>query len=126
MALENIANEDLTLAHGTGSPISGGTFTVTSVPSQKVKALDKGVHKDPLQYTFTGGNASGFDSGSIATIVPQTINATATKVKAENQLVMREGDFGTMQAQGTVGGVPTPIAGPVEISDAGQDKVKGQ
>jgi hypothetical protein len=127
MSAELVAVQGCTLAHGSGSLISGGVFTITSVPSIKVLAESKGVYKTPLTYTFTGGNAAGFVPGSIATLVPQTILATATKVLADGTLVMRAGDIGTMTAQGTTTpnppGTPGAIAGAVEISVAGQTKV---
>ena len=126
MGLEPIMNEDGAIDHGAGSSISGGVFVITSAPSTKVKALGKGIYKGNLLYTFSGGDAAGFDPGSVATLVPQTISPTAVQVKSEGSLVIRLGDSGTMAAQGTVGGAPTPISGPVEVSDAGQNKVKAQ
>jgi len=121
-----VANEDLTLDHGALSPISGGTFTVQSVPSPFVKAEGKGVYSQQLLYIFSNGNASGFVDGSVASVGPQTIPATAVFCKEGGKLVMREGDFGTMSCSGTLtaGGTGT-VAGPVEISDAGQTNTKG-
>lgn len=132
MSLEFIANGNCTLAHAAGSLISGGIFTIISIPSIKVNADGSGVFETPLQYTFSGGNSTGFIPGTIATIAPQSINATATKVNADGMLVMRVGDSGIMAAFGTLnppppGGTPnTPISGNVEISDAGNTKVKAQ
>lgn len=131
MALKEIAVDGCTLTHKAGSLISGGVFTITSIPSIKVKADNKGVFETPLTYTFSGGNATGYIPGTIATTAPQSITSSAIKVKADGQLVMLINDFGTMSAFGTLnppppGGTPnTPIAGLVEISDAGQAKVKG-
>ena len=129
MSLEKIANQDLALAHGSGSPISGGSFSVTSTPSAKTKANAKGVHKNPLSYTFSGGDAPGAVCGSVASVGPQVIAATAIKAKADGLLVMREGDSGTMSAIGTNAAPPPPtlpFEGPVEIASAGQDKAKAQ
>jgi len=124
---ELVMNADGQLGHASGSPISGGAFVITSSPSTVLDAPDtRGVFRGPLQYTFAGGNASGFDSGSIATTAPQTINPTAIASKSEVLALMREGDSGTMNAQGTVGGTPTAIAGPVEVAIAGQTKVKAE
>lgn len=127
MTAKLIAVLNCTLAHGAGSTISGGVFTVTSTPSVKVLAENKGAYKTPLTYTFAGGTATGFVPGSIATLVPQTIVATATTVLADGVLVMRVDDLGTMTAQGTTlpnpPGTPGAIVGPVEISVAGQTKV---
>jgi hypothetical protein len=124
MTLKYVAVEGLTLDHGAGSPISGGNFTVTAIASPKVSAESKGVFFAQISFTFSGGNASGFDPGTVAG--GGTIAATATKVKDSTGYVMRVGDSVTMTASGTVGGTPTPVSGPVEISDAGQSKVSAQ
>jgi hypothetical protein len=102
-------------------------FTVLGNLSEKVFAEGKGVYHEIFNYTFTGGNAAGFDSGSIIQDgFFQIIPSTATKTFAEGQLVMREGDTALMNATGTVGGTPTPITGNVEISVAGQTTVRAQ
>lgn len=129
MALKELAVQGATIAHDSGSPISGGTFSITSVPSLKVKAEGNGVYKTPLLYTFAGGNAAGFVPGSVLTTAPQSISATAQKCKAENLPVMRIDDSGVMNAIGTLpppAGGTAPIAGPVIIDDAGQVKAKGE
>ena len=121
MTLIAIMNENGNIDHIDGSSISGGTFSIISTPSSKT-----GFYKGTLQYTFSGGSAEGFDDESIATLSPQSINPTAIYVKAENESIIRLGDSGTMVAQGTVEGTPTSITGPVEVSEAGQDKAKAQ
>lgn len=126
MSLEPIMNQLGQINHGVGSPIMGGVFTIISQPSHTNKATGAGIYRGPLQYVFAGGSSTGYDPGTVATIAPQVINPTAVKTKADGQLVVRLGDFGTMAASGTIAGVPTPIVGPVEVSDAGQDKVKAQ
>lgn len=128
MTLANIANADLTLAHAAGSLISGGTFTVTSTPDAKTKADGVGVHVSPLTFTFSGGDAEGFLTGTVSG--GGSIPATATKTKASGILVMRKGDVGTMACSGTVDPPATPttsaVSGNVEISAAGQSKAKAQ
>ena len=129
MSLKFIMNKNGTIAHDTGSAISGGSFSISSAESTNVKAGGEGVHKTPLLYTFSGGNASGFVPGSVQTTAPQTITATAQKVKADGALVMRVDDSGTMNCIGTIPpptGGTAPVSGPVKIDDAGQDKAKGQ
>jgi hypothetical protein len=121
-----VMNLDGAIDHSDGSPISGGIFTIISQSSVKVKALGKGVYRGPLQYSFAGGDADGFDPGSVLTAAPQIINPTAVKTKADFLEVIRLGDFGVMTATGSVSGTPTPIAGQVEVVDAGQDKVKAK
>lgn len=122
-----LAVDGLTLSHAAGSLISGGFFSVTSSPSSVTKEDGNGIFTSPLVYTFSGGNASGFVPGSVATLVPQSIIATAQKTKDYDILVIRQDDSGTMICQGTLtGGGVGPVSGGVEISDAGQSKVDGQ
>jgi len=126
---ENIPNEDLTLDHVSGSPISGGAFVVVppSLPSPFNKALNKDVYKTPLSFSFSGGTSTTPPLTAIQSLPPiQTIPTSATKCKAEGVLVMLEGDSVTMTAQGIDGGGnPVAISGDVEIKLAGQDKGKG-
>jgi len=132
---EFIGVSGLTIGHGAGSNVSGGTFTITSVPSIKVKADGKGVYKGTLVFTFTGGSCSGPPPDSASTAVGAgTIDITATKVKADGSFVIREGDTGSMSGTyvatnpapppPTVPGVFTDQ--PVEITDAGQTKVRAE
>jgi hypothetical protein len=115
---------DGALGHADGSLVSGGVFTITSTPSVKVRAVGGGVYRGPLLYTFAGGDADGFDPGTVATTAPQQIDPTAVKVRADGLEVIRLGDSGEMAATGTVSGTPTPIIGLVEVADAGQSKVR--
>jgi hypothetical protein len=127
MTLELIAVQGCTIAHSSGSSISGGAFVITSTPSVKVKGEAKGVYKTPLSFTFSGGNASGAVPGSVAG--GGTIAATAIKTKADGLLVIREGDTGTLTATGTNASPPPPtipFVGGVEISVANQTTSKAQ
>jgi len=126
MSLELLMNTKGTLGHAEGSLISGGVFTIISLPAITCQAGDAYAYRGPLQYSFSGGNAQGFDSGSVNTIVPQTINPTALKVWADGQLVIRQGDTGTLTAIGTISGNPATVVGQAEVATAGQDKVYGQ
>lgn len=135
MSLELLGVEGLTIDHDTGSNVSGGTFTITSIASLKVKCEGKGVYKGTLSFTFSGGTCSGPppDSGSTA-VGSGTINITALKSKVEGDFVIREGDIGTMSGTyvatnpspppATIPGVFTNQ--PVKITDAGQTKVLGE
>lgn len=126
MTLKLVMNADGTLGHGSGSPISGGAFVITSSPSTNVKASGKGVYRGNLQYTFSGGNATGFVAGTVETTATQSIPPTAVNVKADGSLVIREGDFATMNCEGELtGGGTGPVSGPVEVKTAGQVVVKG-
>ena len=127
MSLESVAVQGCVISHSAGSTVTGGVFTVTSTPSAKVKAEDKGVFKAPLSVSFTGGSFPGLVAGSVKGT--GTISATAIKTKAENILVMRESDVGTFTGTGTLPPPAVgegPAAGPIEISSAGQTKVKAQ
>jgi hypothetical protein len=129
MALELIMNEDGQLGHGSGSTVTGGVFTITSVASTKVKATGKGVYRGPLTYSFAGGNFPGVVPGTARTLVDQTITPTAVKAKAEGLPVVREGDSGVMIGVGDNPAAPPPtlpISGPVEVVLAGQVKAKAQ
>lgn len=128
---ELIAVNGCTLSHVTGSPISVGTFEITSTPDGKVKSDGNGVYKDPLAFTFSGGNANGFQDGSVTG--GGSIPATSTKVKVGGLFVMREGDSVTMNCVGTIDPPPAPpasptgpVSGDVEISIAGQIVVKSE
>lgn len=125
-----IMNADGTIDHKSGSTVSGGTFTITSTPSATVKIDEAGVYVDALLYTFTGGNASGYVNGTVATTAPQSIAATAQNVGVDGHAPMRIGDNATMGCTGTLDAAPpvpsSPVSGAlVEVSDAGQDSVEG-
>ena len=127
MTLKALMNADGAVDHDVGSTISGGNFTITSVPSANVKVNDKGVYSGPLTGTFSNGNATGFVSGSVSGSF--TINPTATAVKVDNLEVVREDDTGTLSGTGTIdppASPPTgPVVGQVVVSSAGQGDVNG-
>jgi len=126
MSLEPIAVIGCVIEHGSGSVITGGTFVITSTPSTKVKPGGLGAYKGTtIAFTFSGGSGGGCTDGTVTG--SGTISASALKVKAENQLVIREGDIGTMNWTGTnPSPPPTNLTGTsnVVISSAGQTKVK--
>jgi len=128
MTFEYIGVDGLTIAHSSGSPISSGSFVITSTPSVKVLADGKGVFSGPLTFTFSGGTATGFVSNSING--GGTINPTTVKVKADGSFVIREGDSGTLNGTGITlpdpPGTAGPISGGVEITAANQAKVRAQ
>ena len=124
MSLEFVFTENGTVEHGSGSPISGGVFTVVSPPDPKVSVDSSKVHFGILSFSFAGGNAAGYDPGTITG--GGTVTPTATQVKNPAGFILREGDTGTLTASGTVSGVPTPISGPVQLGSAGQTKVSAE
>jgi hypothetical protein len=128
MALKEIAVEGLTISHSTGSNLSGGSFTITSTPSIKVKAEGKGIYRGTLNFSFSGGTYAGGVSSSATG--SGSINFTATKTKADGQFVLRKDDSGTVSGTYQVPppppGVTSPFTASVEISDANQTKVKAE
>jgi hypothetical protein len=125
MALKNVAVDGCTV-----SPqgiVSGGTLTITSTPSLTVKAEGNGAYKGTLTFTVVGANATGYDPGTVVTVGPATIVATAIKVKADGSFVMRVDDQVLAAAMtGTILGTPTPFTEPFKITDAGQTTVKAE
>lgn len=125
MALKEIAVDGLTLAPQ--GIVSGGSLSIVSTPSTKVKCEGNGVYKTPLQFTLSGANATGYDPGTVMTVGVASIVATALKVKAEAILVMRVDDQNlTVSMTGTISGTPTPFVEPWKITNAGQSKVKAE
>jgi hypothetical protein len=125
--MKPVAVEGAQIEHDSGSLISSGAFTITSVASTKTKVNGDGVYSTPLLYTFSGGNAAGFVPGSIATVTPQSIVSSAAYTKENGLLVMLEDDSATMNCIGTpTGGGSSPITGPVIIGNAGQTKVEAE
>jgi hypothetical protein len=125
--MKDVLNAGGALNHKSGSVISGGAFVITSTPSVKDKAGGLGVFPKEVEFTFSGGSASGCVPGTVATAAPVKIPATAIKSKTEGFPPVRLGDFVTMSALGDNPTPPPPkvaVAGPVEVSDAGQTKVK--
>jgi len=115
------------LEHADGSLISGGIFAITTDSlSQKVNAVGLPVHRGQLSFSFSGGNAAGFVSGSVATTEPATLDPTTNLVFADNLAVIRDGDSTLMSCEGALtGGGTGTIAGNVVVV-AGQDKVDAQ
>lgn len=118
-----------TLGHKTGSSVSGGAFMVTSIASSNVAIEGNGVYKSPINFTFTGGNATGFVAGSVQTASPQSIDGGPTNVKVDGEDTMNEGDFATVAMVGTYSPPQVPPTGPVapaivEVATAGQNKVE--
>jgi len=115
---ELIANEDLILTHD----IDSATLTITSIPSTKVKANNQGVYRGQIVVTVTNGVSGSCLEGAGIIIIP----ATATKVKLDNQSVMREGDEGSGVIVGVQSGQPCDINITITIQSAGQSKVKAE
>lgn len=100
--------------------------TIIDTPSMKVKAESKGVYKTPLKVQVMGAT-----QGSFVQTAPSigNIESTAQKVKAENILVILEGDKTNTPVQCPATdpntGATTTIPVSVTVQQAGQTKVKG-
>ncbi len=124
--MEKIAVDGLTLTPQ--GIVSGGSVVITSVPSVKNFAEGNGMYETPLTFTFSGGNATGYDPGTVVTAGPGSIPASAVKVKkVSGPVIMREGDSApAIDMTGLISGTPTPFTEPWEITDAGQTKVEAE
>ena len=100
--------------------------TIIDSPSVKVKAGGKGVYKTPLKVQVTGAT-----QGNFAQTAPSVgnIESTAQKVKADNVLVILEGDKTNTPVQCPATdpstGATTTIMVTVTVQQAGQTKVLG-
>ena len=131
MADGDLMNSDGTLGHGAGSAVSVGTFVITSSPNTKVKAGPgdgnrKEVYFGQVDFTFSGGNASGCDPGTV-TGAGSVLAESTKNFDGSSNAVMREGDETVTGAfAGTSGGSPVTIGDqPVKVDNAGQTKVNG-
>ena len=107
--------------------VSGGSITISTVPSTKVKAEGSGVFSTQLQFTVAGANATGYDPGTVVTVGPATIMPTATKGKVDGGFVLRQDDqVPAAVMTGTISGIPTPFAAAFKITVAGQTKVSAE
>jgi len=135
MALKLVMNSDGTINHASGSTITGGTFTIESSPSSNVTISDSGVYSGDLVFTFTGGTidpdpGETYVAGSAVILIgaPGTISPTADKTSVDGEYVIRVDDNvteATFTVELTAGGTTT-VVGPVEVDDAGQDKVTAE
>ncbi|MDA0065078.1 hypothetical protein OFS07_02110 [Brachyspira hyodysenteriae] len=100
--------------------------TIIDTPSIKVKAEGKGVYKTPLKVQVMGAT-----QGNFVQTAPSvgTIESTAQKVKAENILVILEGDKTNtpVQCPATDPEYWSNYCNPVTVTvqSAGQTKVMG-
>ena len=100
--------------------------TIIDSSSVKVKAGGKGVYKTPLTVQVVGATQGNFAQTAPST---GTIESTAQKVKAENILVILEGDKTNTPVQCPATdpstGATTTIPVTVTVQAAGQTKVMG-
>ncbi|MCP4539025.1 MAG: hypothetical protein GY832_17965 [Chloroflexi bacterium] len=141
MALENVANEDLevSFSNTAGPPdiaytVDQGIDAVKIIPTKSThcEAVGSAVCTTAITLLFAVGGTECPHTSLTHTFIAGggSIAATAAKVKADAQFVLREGDTGTCAGTWQPPGAPppTPIACTcnLEIADAGQTKVKAQ
>lgn len=103
-----------------------GIRTIESSPSNVSKCNNKGVYTTPLSFSisgYTGGDIVGGSGSGFGTIV-----SSAQYTKAENKLVMLEGDTSeeiTITGVNSRGQTATAII-TVKIKSAGQSVAKGE
>jgi len=127
MTLKLVAVLGCTISHSLGSPITGGVFTIVTLPSVKNFGGGLAVYSGSINFTFAGGSAPGVTAGTV--VGAGKIIPTATKTLADGMLVIRQDDTGLLTAAGTNPAPPPPtlpVAGNVEISIAGQTKATAQ
>ena len=95
------------IQHSVGSIISGGVFTITSLPSTKMKIQNNGVFRGDLNISFSGGNMPGMVPGSVSG--SGIISPTAQKNKTENLFVIRNNDSGNLNGTAEPISPPPPV-----------------
>lgn len=120
--MEYVAVQGATFSYA--SPITGGPTPVVGPPSLTCTAGGSGMYRDSLLITCP----PGVTDGTCTTVAPGVGNmaATASKVTADGSLVLRVGDSLTISgvAGATGGGSGCSLNITVEITDAGQTKVR--
>jgi hypothetical protein len=115
------------IEHDTGSAVSGGSFSISTPASTKIKASGNFVYTGPtIAVSFSGGNMAGMVPGSVAgagTIAP----TTSKNYEVPSLGILRDGDSGTLVGTGTPvgGGPPVPVSIPCHCHDT-QTKVVGE
>jgi hypothetical protein len=143
MSLENVANEDLEIDFSNNTGPSDISYTgvigitdpaISTTISTKCEAVGKGICTDKIVAVFIVAGEDCPHTSALYDFVSGggTITATATKVKAENEFVLRQGDANSVP--GCIGSwklkaspfTVEPCQCDFEISTAGQTKVKAQ
>jgi hypothetical protein len=137
MTLKEVSNEDMQVAFSQTSGPPDSVYTgdkgidlVEVVPtlSPKCKANAKKVATTGVTIVWTALGCPFTSATHTFVSGGGSVSPTATKTKANGQLVLRKGDTGTCAGGWTndSSGAAVPCACDVEISDAGQTKAKAQ
>lgn len=135
MTSKAIMTTDGSIGHTLFSTVSGGAFVIA--PGQDTanfKIDGANVYKGPLEYSFSGGSATGFVAGSVETIddvgapVTNTIDPGAPKTEADGSPIMRLVDNDVMICWGVPTSTPPNKAlvpsALVIVATAGQSNVR--
>lgn len=109
-----------------GDPNNPADMTLVTQEASAAKAEGAKILINGISWTVTPGacSLSGGTHLSGASVVP--IAPSATNVRCDNILVLREGDVGTCAGVFTVGSLTVPCSCIFSIDDAGQSTVKGE
>lgn len=120
-----IAVKGCTLSFNPSDSENSAQVVITGF-STKVKAEGDNVLTANTQFTITGYTGGSIDVAGSGSCQPFSFTPTATKVKAENALVLLEGDQMqvTFSGSNSSSGATTQVV-VVQITDAGQGSVKG-
>lgn len=121
-----IAVQGCTLQITTSPAITEGTTTITTLPSIKCKAANKGIYKGTVNVSLSGYSDGTYSQSGTA--IGTFVNGS-TKNKAEDEFVLLEGDTAsniTITLQNTISPFDSKTStATVKIQSAGQQKVQG-
>ena len=145
MSLKYVANEDLKVSFTmTAGPLADKVYAgdqgqdpvkIITTLSAHCKAMSKKVATNKITLAFTAAQPCPFTSATYTFVAGNgTINATATKTRADALPVLRKDDAGNCVGTPVAGGwtltnppnTAIPCACNIKIADSGQTKVKAQ
>ena len=105
-----------------GTPVTGGTVTISSTPSETVKVGGKGVYAGTFNVTLAGCTYGSYTQTAPAVFA---ISCGAKYSKADNKSIMLKEDNGEAKKVAFVmGQTSTTFDIKCEVSDPGQTYVK--
>lgn len=124
--MKNIAVEDMTFSFVPSTVY--GVVALTGLPSTRLRADNKSVCLDEIGITVSGITADGAPTPD-PVIYSSKLNASGSRLKSEEKAVLLEGDLSdsisaTPLTAPPPGGTPVPVVFKIQISDAGQERVK--
>lgn len=124
---DEIANEDFQVTITPLGAWTPGSPVYTPQLADNAKLDGKRIVKEKIEWEITTGcqNPQGSGGGGSA-ISGNPIVATATKVKCDGKAVVRNGDIGSCKGSQSTSGSPLTCTCDFKITDAGQNKVRGE